>query len=158
MWFCVASSSVGQKSNHFVPKKKKSKDPNAAVLKRKRSDSKGRSNGSSRPPLKPNLKTSSKGVNKPAQTPKPSQKNGSERRQSINTNPFKPPKAPKQSKLEEDKESIQSDTTELATTDVDNYNDDTKSDLNQSTADINNNNDDVKDELDGSKATITSKY
>jgi len=94
-WFLfdtLASSTVGQKTKHFVPKKRKdsAKDQNN---KRKRTDSKGRNSSSKkRLPLKPNLK-GTKPVNKKhkATTNEASQ---AQRKASINTNPFKPPKAP----------------------------------------------------------------
>ena len=87
----IASSSVGQKTKHFVPKKKREQSKDKPKI-AKRVVSKGRNSSSTKinkPPLKPNLK-STKSVSKNEK----SQLKGTQeqKRGSINTNPFKPPK------------------------------------------------------------------
>lgn len=85
----LATSSVGQKTKHFVPKKRKESSTKANSSANNRNSSATKK----RPPLKPNLK-GSKAVSK-TKSSKTNNADGGQRRTSINTNPFKPPKAPK---------------------------------------------------------------
>ena len=87
----LASSSVSQKSKYSAPKKQKgsSKDTTKVA---KRVSSKGRNTSTTknkRPPLKPNLKSSKQVVRNDKNQAKGTQE---QKRGSINTNPFKPPR------------------------------------------------------------------
>jgi hypothetical protein len=144
----IATSSVGGKSKNYIPKKRKETSTtsgNTAILKR-RQGSKGRNTSTThkRPPLKPNLKNS-KATPIPAVTPKANPAS-LHRKESINTNPFKPPKAPlsKETKItmEESKVTMGS---EMGDDEVD------QSVNSQTTGPSMNG-------FEGSKATITSKY
>lgn len=84
---------MGQKTKHFVPKKRKDSAKEQPKVKRN-TVSKARNSsitGNKRPPLKPNLK-GNKPLAKVEKSDSSQKQNKAQRKPSINTNPFKPPK------------------------------------------------------------------